>query len=335
MRFRVRNEPESGPAADGSVVTYSRLATRGRQGVAERQEPFLDAREVPYRDDELRAYDPERAAGSGHDAAVDDLAEPSAGRNRGKRRAGSFGAIVVGALALAAGMVILAYAYGIATRVDGPPAAAGALATAPDDASPIRTTLPADDAARSVPVTGAAPADGATAALPPDAAPVAPAEPPNPQPRPQQAAREPAAAAQPAGSDGVPMDGDFAQPALVAPVPATVAPPAAATPPSVAAKADPPAGGDDLMANIEKLLSRDAADGTTAAQPGVAAPAGPDQPLAVTDPNALPTLPDPNATLEFTPPADIGPQQPDRLIPPADIPNVPPTGTDDFGTGLR
>jgi hypothetical protein len=360
MRFRVRNEPDGGPAADGSVVTYSRLSTRGRQlaaerqqPAAERQEPFLDAREVPYKDDELRAYDPERAAGSGYDAAVDDLVEPRGGRNRGKRRGGGFGAIVIGALALAAGMVILAYAYGIATRVDAPPAIAGASATAPDSAGTMRTTLPADDAARSVPVTGAAPA----AALTPDATPIAPAEPPKPQIRPEQATAEPAAAAQPAGSDGVPMDGDFAlpaaaggaRPALVAPVPATVAPPAAKTASAPAADRKPTAvkpadatavdskpadSGDDLMANIERILSRDAAKGDAAAQPvsGAAAPAGPapivpDQPLAVSDPNQLPPLPDPNAAAAITPPADIGPQAPDRLIPPADIPNVAPTGT--------
>ena len=174
MMKRVRNEPDSGSVAEGAMVTYSRLPRGGRSPAVpeepfERQEPFLDAREVPLRDDDLRAYDPDRAAG-GPDGAVNDLEAPR--RGRGRRR-GGFGAVLIGAVALAAGMVILAYAYGIATRVDEPsPLSAGASATTPESAAQSRGTLSADDAARSIPV-------GSPAA---------------------------------SGADGTPMDGDFAQP---------------------------------------------------------------------------------------------------------------------------
>lgn len=356
MTRRVRNELDSGPAEEGAIVTYSRLSRRGGRGSAERQEPFIEAREVPLTDD-LRAYDPERAAGAPLDGPIDDLAEP----RRGRRRRGGFGAVILGAIALAAGMVILAYAYGIATRVDVP---SGAVATTPDDAGPIRATLPADDAARSVPIDGnapAAPEGDAAAALP---AAQSPAEPPKPHIRSDQTANAPAAASEPAGSDGVPMDGDFAlpsggaQPALVAPVPATVTPPApagtekAATPapvapaPAKAASANPadtkptatkpPGSGDDLMANIERLLQRDGAAG----QPGDGAaassgpmplvvPPGTAQPGTSVGADGLPLLPDPNGPVALTPPADVAPQQNNRLTPPADIPNVAP------GTGAQ
>ena len=365
MRIDVRNEPDSGPASDSAVVTYSRLSAPGGPAAAERREPYIDAREVPYRDPELRAYDPERAAGTGIDEAIDDVALPRRDHNRGKRRGGGFGTIVVGALALAAGMVILAYAYGVATRVDGPPVTAGATATDPAGAATIRTTLPADDAARSTPVTGDAPAAAAlspapgavvpdedtTAALPSPEVPAARAEPPTPQAAPREAARAPAAA----GSDGVPMDGEFAlpgavggaPPALVAPVPTTVAPaaPEMAPPPPAKAANAPPAdgkpgdartgGGDDLIANIERLLARDAANGGTAA-PGAAQPLGPTpldlaQPMTLDDPNQLPALPDPNAAAVIVPPAAVGSQPVKRLIPPADIPGAPATGGLDNG----
>ena len=87
MRKRVRNEPDSGPAAEGAMVTYSRLSRAAGSGPAERQEPFIEARQVPYRDDDLRAYDPDRAA-SGLDGAVDDLDAPRRGRGRKRRRGG-------------------------------------------------------------------------------------------------------------------------------------------------------------------------------------------------------------------------------------------------------
>ena len=300
------------------MVTYSRLP-RGQHGPAARpeagrQEPYLEAREVPYRDDDLRAYDPDRAPDT-LAGAVDELAEP-----RRKRR-GGFGAVVVGTLALAAGMVILAYAYGVATRVDEPSALTG------QPASATRGTLPADDAARSIPVKG----EPASAAVAPTAA--------------------------PAGSAGIPMDGDTgqlsggAQPALIAPVPATTTPAApntvapaketAAKPadakPADTKKADakPTGGSDDLMANIEKLLQRDAASAGAAAPSGGTAAAAPAaQPIEpATQPaatNALPQLPAPN-TVANTP----APQS-NRLVPPADIPNVPASdaSTGDTGTGL-
>ena len=88
------------------------------------------------------------------------------------------------------------------------------------------------------------------------------------------------------------------------------------------------------MANIERLLQRDGATAGPSGQPGDSpaasagpAPLAPAQPAAaVADPNALPLLPDPTA-VAATPPADIGPQLPKRLIPPADIPNVTPSNT--------
>ena len=320
MMKRVRNEPDSGSAAEGAMVTYSRLPRGGRSPAVpeepfERQEPFLDAREVPLRNDDLRAFDPDRAA-TGADGVVDDLEAPRRGGR--KRRRGGFAPVLIGAVALAAGMVILAYAYGVATRVDEPsPLSAGASATAADGATQTRGTLSGDDAARSIPV-GAPTASGAA---------------------------------------GTPMDGDVAQPsggaqpALVAPVPATATPaqprkpaiqPATASAEPPAAKAEsapannakPADGADNLMANIERLLQRDGAAAGASDQPGASpaasagpAPLAPAQPTAaVADPNALPLLPDPTA-VAVTPPADIGPQLPKRLIPPADIPNVAPSNT--------
>ncbi len=344
MRRRVRNDPDHGPAEDGAVVTYSRLSARGGQGPSDRQEPYLEAREVPYRDTDLRAYDPERAARDGFGAAADDLEAPR--RGRGRRR-GARGAVLVGAVALAAGMVILAYAYGIATRVEAP---SSASAVAPEGAAATRGTLPADDAARSIPVEGNAPA-AALAPAPESAPPVGDTTVPLP------AAQPPATAA--SGSNGVPMDGDVvqpaggAQPALVAPVPATATPAApakaaetratanAGPPPAKAAKpadSKPANNSDDLMAKIERLLQRDAATADASGQPGAApaaaaapTPIGPAQPTAISDPNALPQLPDANTVANTpVPPADVGPSLGNRLIPPADIPNVAPTGT---GTG--
>ena len=324
MKKRVRNEADDGPAAEGAVITYSRLPKTGGRGPAERQEPFLEAREVPYGDDELRAYDPERAAVAGLGDAVDDLDAPRRGRTR---RRGEFGVVLVGALALAAGMVILAYAYGVATRVDAPPPSAGAAATVPADAGGLRTSLPANDAAQPVPSAGdasvpmpqAAPPARDTAALPPAAAPAAP------------------------GADGTPMDGDVgqptggAQPALVAPVPTTTTPAAAKAPAAKAASVKPADSTDDLMAHIESLLAHDVPSADASAQPGAsgAASAQP-TPIAPTQPTALnapPLLPDPNAVADApTPPADVGARPANRLIPPADIPNVPTTNT---GSGLR
>ncbi len=367
MRRRVRNEPDPGPMPEGTVITYSRVPRDGGRP-AERQEPYLDAREVPYRDDDLRAYDPERGRGD-VDEAVDELVEPRRGRVRG-RRGGARGAVLLGAVALAAGMVILAYAYGIATRVDTPPPTTGATAAAPDGADAMRTTLPADDAARSIPVTGAAPpadsaaapaapADGTTATEPPPARPAATTVPPTPKPQPDQTASAPAAA----GAAGVPMDGDSgAQPALVAPVPVNTTPSVPETAPPATARAEPPPvkkpaaaptadtgkaadtrkpanGTDDLMTNIERLLSRDAATaGAANQQPAADAATVPGEPTPIVPQqqagNAAPPLPDPNAPAAAgpVPPADVGPPLLNRLIPPADIPNVPPSGT---GTGTQ
>ncbi len=335
MRKRVRNEPDSGPAAEGAMVTYSRLP-RGGRGPAERREPILEAREVPYRDDDLRAYDPERAAG-GLDEAIDDLEMPRRRRGRKPRRGGR-AAILVGALALAAGMVILAYAYGIATRLDAPSSlSAGASASAPAgpaDAGTTRGTLPADDAARSIPV----PVKGESSAPVPSPSPK-PAAPEGNAGAAQPATESASAPPSPSGAHGTPMDGDgaqpsgAAQPALVAPVPATKTPAApAAAPPPKAADAKPVDSGDDLINNIERLLARDGATAGASGQPGdsSAESAGPTllspppQSTAVSDPNGLPALPDPNAPAARLP-ANAG--SPNRLIPPADIPNVPPSDT--------
>ena len=342
MRRRVRNDPDYGPADEAAVVTYSRLSSREARRAAERQEPYLDARQVPQRDDDLRAYDPDRVAGRGYDDGVDDLGdldEPRRGRRRGAR-----GAVLVGAVALAAGMVILAYAYGVATRVDVP---SSATATAPGATATSRGTLPAGDTAGSLPPDGnasatarapapasATPAGGTTAPLPaaePAAAPTQPAK--------------PAATTTASGSVGAPMDGDTAQPALAAPVSTTATPPAPVLAPKVTAKAAPPApkpaakpasSTDDLMAHIESLLKHDAATAGAADQPAAApaAPAATAGPTPLTpaaqpaDPNALPQLPAPNALANTpVPPADIQPPPNGVPIPPADIPNVAPSNT--------
>jgi hypothetical protein len=339
MRFRVRNEPDPGPAPEGALITYSRLSPRGRRAAQEPREPVLEAREVPYVDGDLRAFDPERAAGSPLAGAVDDLDEPR--RRRGR---GSFGAVLLGTVALAAGMVILAYAYGIATRVDGPPLSS---APATEGAGTIRTTLPGDDAARSVPMTGTAPA--AATANPPAAT--------------QKASGGPAAAPATEGADGLPMDGDFAlrasagaRPAPAAagdaasqPADAATNPPsskaASASPteakpadqrPAAAASADnqPADSTDDLMTNIERLLERDGATAGASGQPGdgSAASAGPTSlvPSAAGEQNAVPQLAEPSATT-VTPQAGVGGRS-NRLIPPADIPNTTPADT---GTGVQ
>jgi hypothetical protein len=362
-RSQLGDQPDRGPEADSAIVTYSRVSTRGRRSledrgepVGDRREPVLDAREIPYaNDDELRAYDPERGAAV-LDDDLDDLA-PRRGRRGGRR--GARGAILIGAIALAAGMVILAYAYGIATRGDLPSASSAGGAGA------IRTTLPTD--AAGAPADSTAPAakdavpvrDAATPSTN-DAAPApaqaVPATPPEPKARTEQAVREPAAARVPRGAEGVPMDGDVAppvggaQPALVAPVPTTTTPsaPKAATQkttapaPAPAEAAQPPQAAspagttDSFDASIERLLRR---DGATSPASGQAAPVGaptasvPPPPVqqqtVVSDPATLPTLPDPNAAAP-APPVNLVPPA-GGPIPPADIPNVP-QGTAGTGT---
>lgn len=359
MTRRVRNNPEAEPV-EGAVVTYSRL--KPRSAAAERREPVLDAREVPFANDDLRAYDPERAEGVTFDDGIDDLDETP---RRARRRRGVRGAIFVGAVALAAGMVILAYAYGVITRVDksAPPSAATAGAPAAVD---TRGTLPANDAARAVPVKGEAPAAEAarpaTAASAPAAAPAqAAAEPPTPKSRPTPAP-QPAvpATATASGSVGVPMDGDTGQaapPALVAPVSATATPaapekaapaaaeptrtattgPAAARPTAVkpaeakTSGAKPVDSNDALISNIERLLQRDTPATDASAQPAAGGSAA--QPHAVAAPTPLAAgqqpVSDPNALPQLPAPdtttAVIPPaDQPasNGPVPPADIPNV-------------
>lgn len=364
-RSQLGDQPDHGPEADSAIVTYSRVSTRGRRGpkdrrepVDDRREPVLEAREIPYaNDDELRAYDPERGAAV-LDDDLDDLA-PRRGK-RGRRR-GARGAILIGAIALAAGMVILAYAYGLATR-GGLPSASSA-----DGAGAIRTTLPTDAAGSpadttapvakdAVPVRDAAtPSPGHVAPAPAQAVPVTP---PEPKARTEQAVREPAAAPVPRGTEGVPMDGDVApsagraQPALVAPVPTTTTPsaPKTATPKATAptpapagtvqpSQAASPAGTTDSFdANIEQLLRRDGAASPASGQavpgalaPAVSAPPPPvQQQTVVSDPATLPTLPDPNAATP-APPVNLVPPS-SGPIPPADIPNVPQGSA---GTGTQ
>ena len=321
MRSSVRDESDAGLAAESAIVTYTRVLPGSARGPAKRQEPFFDAEEVPPVVGDLRVDDMDRVMPSDKAPRV--------------RRRGARGAVLIGAVALAIGMVVLAYAYGIATRVGSPPTAADASATAP--ASTARL------GAGTAPDTALAPASNDTAALPPagsDAASPTPApaqaEPPQPRDRPQQAAHARVAEPVAPGSDGVPMDGDAAlpdagaQPALVAPVPTTAMPTAPnKVSPSATARIEPPpptnappsdakpaGSGDDLMVNIERLLTRDGATAATAASTPLApAPAASD---------ALPPLPDPNTVAVEPPPADVGAQTDSRLIPPADIPNVPP-----------
>ncbi len=367
-RIALRNHRDADTAADGSpaVVTYSRLSPRAerRWQDDDRAEPVFDAAEVPYLRAEPREGRGPRARGYEQIDPEDFTDEPG----RPPRRRAGRGIVLLGAVALAAGGTLLAYAYGVATSLDVPatttvpantvvapePSLTGGSAVV-DTGDTIRrvplgerplTDEPASAATKDI---GAPPASsGTTAALPPaEAAPAAP--PPKPKARPQPAAIQPAtgAAAAPEapvptaiGSD-TPMDGEFAapvgaQPAISAPVPATIAPPRAA---SAAAAAQAPAaaapattgqgdGTDGLMANIEKLLQRDAPAATApapadSAAPGQPAPLGPfagAQPLP--DPN------DPNAAAvdQNGQPIPVGPRG-RLLLPPADIPGAPASGT--------
>src|SRR5512146_3362113 len=100
-RSQLGDQPDRGPEADSAVVTYSRVTTRGRrrlddrpEPLGDRREPVLEAREVPYaNDDELRAYDPDRGAG-----ALDEDLDAVVPR-RGKRRGGARGVILRVAIA--------------------------------------------------------------------------------------------------------------------------------------------------------------------------------------------------------------------------------------------
>ena len=294
-------------------MTYSRLSSRGGRGPAERQEPFLEARKVPYADGDLRAYDPDRAAAR----RLRRCGRRSGGAAPGRgRRRGVPWCVLVGVVALAAGMVILAYAYGIATRVD-----AGrhrrAPATAPENAAATRGTLPADDAARSIPASGARRRPCAGLARRPAW-----------RRRACRRAGERSAAvpAEAVGSrrsgrraDGrrCGHDGKRCQPALVAPVPATTTPPRRSKsrrPRAEPPKAEPPTprrrppkpptpnppkaadnkpanSSDDLMANIERLLKRDGATAAASDQPGTgaAAMAGPTPIVPARDRSAIRT----------------------------------------------
>ncbi len=332
MRFRVRNEHDTGAGDGAAIVTYSRVTPRGggrRQG--ERQEPVLMAEEMipPVRPD-VGGFD--RVVPDESYVDFDDFDDEPL---RPKRRRRGRGFVLVGALAVAAGMIVLAYAYGVATQVGAPsqPTADGS-ANAPVAGQPlpqggltagsavvgtgdsVRVVDTAPPSAPSAPMRGtAAPAGETTASLPPADATAQPpkAQPPTPQARPAPAT--PAAAA----------------PALVAPVPATSTPPPAATAKAASPAApDAQSGDSNFINNIESILKRDGATAGASGQSGdgLATPAGP-TPLggsvgasASGDANAASgdtTPPPANALL--LPPADA------PLLPPADIPNVPPSGS--------
>ena len=336
MRFRLRRDRDADPAADAAIVTYSRLPPRSdRWADPDRREPVLEAEEVPLARGDFRVDRSHRAV-----PAFDNDDTPE----RPRRRRTGRGVAILGALAFAVGVMILAYAYGLATRLDGPAAPASASLGTPVTPDATLTSGSAvvdtgDGVRRISPDSGspaaAEPAATTTAALPPSGAVVQPssASPPAPRERPAPATEQ-ANAPQPSSENGLPMDGEFAapasgQPAIVAPVPATTTPPApaaAASTPKTAATPKSDAGSGDLMSNIELLLKRDGATAGAPDQPagGGAAPAGPAPLGTLAD---APPLPDPNApaTDLTAPPADIGPQRPGLLLPPADIPNVPPS----------
>ena len=247
MRFRLRRDRDADPAADAAIVTYSRLPPRSdRWADPDRREPVLEAEEVPLARGDFRV-DPSHRAVPAFDN--DDTPE------RPRRRRTGRGVAILGALAFAVGVMILAYAYGLATRLDGPAAPASASLGTPATPDATLTSGSAvvdtgDGVRRISPDSGSpAPAAGeatTTAALPPSGAVVQPssASPPAPRERPAPATEQ-ANAPHPSSENGLPMDGEFAapaggQPAIVAPVPATTTPPAPAAAAAAPKTADTP-----------------------------------------------------------------------------------------------
>ena len=118
MRFRLRRDRDADPAADAAIVTYSRLPPRSdRWADPDRREPVLEAEEVPLARGDFRVDRSHRAV-----PAFDNDDTPE----RPRRRRTGRGVAILGALAFAVGVMILAYAYGLATRLDGPAAPASA-----------------------------------------------------------------------------------------------------------------------------------------------------------------------------------------------------------------
>ncbi len=326
------------------LVTYSRVGPRPGRSVkraaakAARVEPHIDAREVPWTSDpdpfvapDLRA-DPfdlprDRAAGLG----VDPLAPPR--RPRVLRTL-----VAVGAVALVVGLGVLAVSFGMAglgSRT-APVAAGGSAPTPLPAGGDEATALPegAVPAVREISLTGdaAAAAGGGPAAPATSDAMAAPVEPPVPRPRPDHVA--------------------VGAPALDSSAPAAVAPATA----DAAVPTDAPAaagGGEaDFIARIEPTLATLPAEPSFApAAPAVSAPA----PVAVIEPSPTVAAEPPasaewrpgatadgtpldwSPTLDTVPPVDALPVMTGAAalapapaanvpVPPADIPNVSPSG---------
>ena len=311
MRADSQKKDEGMDAANGVVVTYSRVPPAHLEPPEETPRgPLFDAVEVPHvrpargrRRGNVDSVVPESAVA--HDN--DDFATS-------RRRSPVGRVVLIGLVAFAAGLALLALTF--ATAMKGTPTklAVPATAAAPDAAASAARQAPpgngpAGPAAASIaqpethsltaaPVAGQPAASSAT----PAATAAAPADQVQPAPPPPKARPKESAKAEPA------------------PPPAQAAPP-------VAQSSQPASGNDAFTANIEKLLTRPALNGPPQSPAVVVPPAPPvaavpgDVTVGSVEPPPLPPPADP-----FAPPGNIGQPAPRGLVPPADIPNVPPSG---------
>jgi hypothetical protein len=325
MRSDSQNKEDGMDSADNVVVTYSRVTPAPLEPPEPRARgPLFEGVEVPH----VRA---DRRGPPGIDPASLDGIVPDAGELAAPRKRGRpLGRVVLlGVVALAAGIGILAVTFATAMRTapqKGTPPASAAVGTVPPAAS------------ASVP---AAAPPAATAAVPPRQVPLGGKGPdfssatigPQPEARPASSAPAASATVAPAEATPPPPKARPEQSAkAVAPVPAPAATPQASPP------AQPRPGNSDFTANIERLLSRPVGDPTPPPTPA----ALPRNPVVVV-PEAPPVAALPDAPMigaadapplpapQIVPPANIGTAPPSRFVPPADIPNVPPSGT---GGGL-
>lgn len=347
------------------IVTYSRLEADRLGSPHDFDEfepagPLYEAVEVPRvdRPPPRDAFIPEPELRAER-AAIDP--EPFEAEER-PRRLRYLVMIGIGVIAIAAGIGVLLASIGssshVETGVRAPVPAAGTANTAgtgdavAGGSSGIRQ-IPIGEGDAVTPVVGSVPADAA------DAQPAVAVDPPAPRLRPDRppaatVSAQPgnagtgdagtAAAAAPAAAASGPADNDAAfisriektladiDAARGAPGPGT-APAAAAAPPATVAPAALPADPSPTDPSVIGGEDGPVMDGDGAAMDGDGAfDAGPTDAVAGTQAGTvtgpLPTPPgtiDAGALLGTTTP-DVQPIPP-RLIPPADIPNVPATGT--------